>query len=266
MTPMSDHLRIDMVQADLVWEDRKANLAMLSSMLKDLEGHPDLIILPEMFTTGFSMKPEVLAEEENGEGLRWMQQTAGTRNCAVTGSLIIKEKGHYFNRLFWVFPDGNYAVYDKRHLFTLAGEEKHYTAGKSQLLIDYKGWKIMPLICYDLRFPVWSRNVFDYDLAIYVANWPERRRYPWQQLLRARAIENMAFVIGVNRCGTDGNGVFHTGDSACVGPLGETLAEARPGEPQVLTVDIDRETIRNTRKKFGFLNDRDRFTIHSDTD
>ncbi len=254
-------LIIQMVQANLHWEDKQKNLDMFTGILDEMPRNTDLVILPEMFSTGFSMRPEMFAESNNGTAVQWMIRSAQHLGTALTGSLIIEESGMYYNRLFWVFPDGSYKTYDKRHLFSLAGEEKHYTAGRKQLLVDYRGWKIMPLICYDLRFPVWSRNVFDYDLLIYVANWPERRNYPWKQLLRARAIENMSYVAGVNRCGKDGNGVFHSGDTACIDPLGAPVAEAPPGEQVITTAVIKKEVVSAARKKFGFLNDRDRFTI-----
>lgn len=256
------NLRVSLVQTDLHWEKPSANLEMLDRKLQSLEGKTDLIVLPEMFATGFSMKPQILAEkQEESKALEWLKSTSEDLNCCITGSLIIEENERYFNRLFWVDRGQVVGTYDKRHLFSLAGEQHHYTAGSEHLVVELHGWKILPLICYDLRFPVWSRNTMDYDLALYVANWPERRSYPWSQLLRARAIENMAYVVGVNRVGYDGNDVFHSGDSAVINPVGEVILEFDKGAEIVSTLELNIDALRQTRNKFGFLNDRDSFTI-----
>lgn len=255
-----NNLRITIVQANLVWEDVEANLSKLSTLLADVV-NSDLIILPEMFPTGFSMKPADLFEEENGMALTWMKKLSQEKDAAVCGSVIVKEKGEYYNRLYFVQPDGTVAKYDKRHLFTLAGEEKVYSPGKERLVVEYKGWKIMPLVCYDLRFPVWCRNDVEADLQIFVANWPERRSEAWKTLLKARAIENMCYLAGVNRVGADGNDVMHSGDSAVYNELGQIVAEATPFEEGVITIELDREKMLESRKRFNFLNDRDAFEV-----
>ncbi len=253
-----------LVQANLVWENPKANCEKLETMIAQAQPETDVVVLPEMFNTGFSMNPETLAEPPEGETFQWMRNLANQLNAAVTGSVITVEGRHYYNRLYWVFPNGEHRTYDKRHLFSLANEGAHYTAGKEQLHIAYKGWLICPMICYDLRFPVWSRNNESYDLAIYVANWPERRSFPWSQLLIARAIENQAYVIGVNRVGEDGNGVNHSGDSVALDPLGHSVVEMEPGIENVRTITLSSAHLMEVREKFQFLNDRDKFTIHSE--
>lgn len=255
-----DQLKISLVQADLNWEDQESNFQLFEDLIDELE-ETDLIILPEMFTTGFSMKPGDLYDEPEGKTLQWMKQQATSKNCALTGSAIIKDGEHFYNRLYFVFPDGEYRQYDKKHLFTLAGEQKIYSAGKEHLLIDYQGWKIMPLICYDLRFPVWCRNTQQADLQLFVANWPERRNYAWKTLLRARAIENMCFVAAVNRVGEDGNGVSHSGDSVVLDELGKEIGELEPHHQQVKTFSLSRERMLKSRERFQFLSDRDSFTL-----
>ena len=210
-------LKVTLVQVDLAWENKQANLDYISTLLKDVRD-TDLIILPEMFSTGFSMRSKDLAENMMGNSVRWMRDLASAKNAAVCGSLIIEDDEKFYNRLIWMEPDGTSAHYDKRHLFSLAGEDKHYTGGKHKIFPELKEWKILPLICYDLRFPVWSRQsppftelgANPYHLLVYVANWPERRVYAWEQLLIARAIENQCYVVGVNRIGMDGNDVYHT--------------------------------------------------------
>lgn len=254
-------LHVSFIQTNLAWENPTANLAMFSEKIKAISEQTDLIILPEMFTTGFSMTPEKWAEKEAGISVQWMQKMANEKNCVITGSLIIEEDGNYFNRLFWVSPNGSFKTYNKRHLFSLAGEENHYTAGNERVIVELKGFKIMPLICYDLRFPVWSRNDVGYDLALYVANWPERRAFYWSQLLVARAIENQTYVIGVNRVGKDGNAIYHSGDSVCLDPLGGMIAEAKSGTDEVVTVTLSKNTIERVRSNFKFLNDMDDFTV-----
>ena len=255
-----EDLRICLVQSSLIWEDRTQNTALLYDMVREVKD-ADIIVLPELFSTGFSMNVEPLAIEPDGEAVQWMRDLALEKQACVVGSLIIRENERFYNRLYWMFPDGTHETYDKRHLFTLAGEEKSFTAGTERLLVTYKGWTIIPLVCYDLRFPVWCRNDVGYDLAIFVANWPARRNYPWQQLLKARAIENVSYVAGVNRVGEDGSGVWHSGDSALIDPLGKEVSAIKPGEPQVEVVTASAEMLQKTRERFAFLNDRDQFTI-----
>jgi omega-amidase len=211
---MKEKLKVAVLQVDLAWENIQKNLEIFSERIDAIEEQVDLIILPEMFTTGFSMNAEPLAEEKEGEAFKWMRNIAMERDAAVTGSVIVKEDGNFYNRLYFIFPNGDYKTYDKKHTFTLAKEDKTYTAGTERLIVDYKGWKICPLICYDLRFPVWARNTVDYDLLIYVANWPETRINAWDVLLQARAIENMSWCIGVNRTGNDGNDYRYNGHTA----------------------------------------------------
>ena len=255
-----DNLSVTLVQSPLHWEDRTANLAHFDQMLQGLQGSTDLIVLPEMFASGFSMQAAKLAEPMNGTSIKWMQQKAQALNAVITGSLIIEEKGQFFNRMVWMRPDGHFQTYDKRHLFTLAKEDEHYTAGQERVIVELKGWRIMPLICYDLRFPVWSRNNLNYDLLIYVANWPDRRRNAWQSLLKARAIENQAYTIGVNRVGTDGAGHYYSGDSALVDYAGELLYQLSHQEA-VLTASLSYTKQQTFRSKLRFLDDQDIFEI-----
>lgn len=258
---MSKSLNTALLQVDLKWEDPKANRSLFSKEIKALSDEIDLIILPEMFTTGFSMNAEKLAERNDGLSFNWMREMAILKNAAVTGSLIITEDGNYYNRLFFVFPDGSYKTYDKRHTFTLAKEDKTYSAGKERLIVEYKGWRICPLICYDLRFPVWSRNTEDYDLLIYVANWPNKRVAAWDALLKARAIENMSYCIGINRTGIDGDGYEYSGHSAAYDCLGENLTGENRESPFVEEISLDKDHLEQTRKQLKFLQDRDEFTL-----
>jgi predicted amidohydrolase len=253
-------LRVSLIQAGLVWEDQPANLRQFNEIISPLRGYTDLIILPEMFTTGFSMSPERLAESQNGPTSIWMADQAAKTGAVVVGSLIISENGHYYNRLLWVRPDGTVSHYDKRHLFTLSGEHLHYSPGKHRLLVELNGWKICPLICYDLRFPVWSRNTHPFDLLIYTANFPARRSHAWKQLLIARAIENQCYTIGVNRIGTDGNGLDYAGDSCILDFEGCYLAQAHTGEHVISSV-LEAAPMQDFRKKFPFLNDMDDFVL-----
>lgn len=256
-----NELNICMIQTKLYWESPKENLEMFTQKLSTIRSRPDVIVLPEMFTTGFSMRPEVFAEPMDGPTMDWLQLMAGKFDCVITGTLIISESNNFYNRLIWMTPSGDYQYYDKRHLFSLAGEENHYSPGLKRLIVELKGFRIMPLICYDLRFPVWSRNDLDYDVAIYVANWPERRSFFWSQLLVARAIENQAFIIGVNRVGLDGNNISHTGNSVCLGPLGNVIAAARPDKEELVITTISKSEIESVQSKFRFLDDRDDFKI-----
>lgn len=258
---MDDKLQVAIIQAKLEWENSDANLQMFSEKIEAISDKTELIVLPEMFTTGFSMNAENLAEETDGKTLRWMIQTAKHKNSAITGSVIIKDHGEYYNRLFFVFPDGDYKIYDKRHTFTLAKEHLTYTAGKDRLIVDYKGWKICPLVCYDLRFPVWARNTEDYDVLIYVANWPEKRVNAWDALLKARAIENMSYCIGLNRTGEDGDGYVYNGHSAAYDVLGNAITGLNRSEEFVEEFELSKKEMLETREKLKFLQDRDSFSL-----
>ncbi|WBL22112.1 amidohydrolase [Zunongwangia sp. HRR-M8] len=256
-----ENLNVAIIQANLEWEDAAANRSLFSKKIEALSDSVELIVLPEMFTTGFSMNAENLAEETDGETLLWMKEYAKKKDAAITGSVIITENGDFYNRLLFVFPDGSYQKYDKRHTFTLAKEDKIYSKGNDRLIVEYKGWKICPLICYDLRFPVWSRNTEDYDLLIYVANWPEKRVAAWDALLKARAIENMSFCIGVNRVGEDGNDAVYNGHSAIYDCLGKILTEENAETEFSKEICLDKSYLQDTRKQFKFLNDRDQFKL-----
>lgn len=259
---MSEKLKIAFIQANLEWEDIDANLNMFSEKISEIGAENDLIILPEMFSTGFSMNAENLAEETHGKTLSWMQDHAKSLDAAITGSVIIQEDTNYYNRLFFVFPDGNYKIYDKRHTFTLAKEDLTYTAGTERLIVVYKGWKICPLVCYDLRFPVWARNTEDYDLLLYVANWPEKRVNAWDALLKARAIENMSYCIGLNRTGEDGDGYVYNGHSAAYDMLGKELTPLNRSEEFTAEITIDKNDLQEIREKLKFLQDRDKFSLN----
>ncbi len=257
---MSNTLKITIIQSKLHWEDPEANRKMFSLKFQEIKEETDLIVLPEMFSTGFSMNAKKLAELQEGKTLQWMLSEAEKHRSAITGSIIIEEDNQFFNRQFFVFPDGNFKKYDKRHTFTFAGENKIYTGGTERLTVAYKGWKICPLICYDLRFPVWARNTEPYDVLIYGANWPEVRTLAWETLLRARAIENMAYCIGVNRVGTDGNGHEYVGQSAVYDVLGKQISLPSVGEfNQTLT--LEKAHIKNNRDQYRFLDDMDDFQI-----
>lgn len=258
---MDNTLKITIIQSELHWENAEANRAMFSDKIKNIEGKTDLIILPEMFTTGFSMNAKKLAEPNNGKTLQWMINKAEKHDTAITGSVIISENNHFYNRLFFVFPNGSYKKYDKKHTFTLAKENETYIAGTERLILDYKGWKICPLICYDLRFPVWARNTEDYDVLIYVANWPKTRILAWDTLLRARAIENMTYCIGVNRMGFDGNDHEYIGHSSVYDVLGKQISTTSFEKDFTETVVLEKEHVESNRKKLQFLKDRDGFTL-----
>lgn len=254
-------LRVTTVQADLAWEDPVANKSHFEKALQLKPGETDLVILPEMFTTGFTMNAKKLYEYMDGPTLNWMADLAKSLNACVTGSIIIKEEDKFFNRLLWITPEGDIQYYDKRHLFSMAGEGIHYTAGKERLLVDLKGWKICPLICYDLRFPVFSRNRGDYDLLIFVANWPDKRNYAWKTLLQARAIENQCYVIGVNRVGTDGNQHDYSGDTMVVGPAYTQVLYHCANKEEIRTHMLSGNTLKAIREELPFLKDRDTFSI-----
>jgi predicted amidohydrolase len=230
----------------------------------------EIVVLPEMFSTGFSMQPKRLGETMEGETIQWMKQVAAKKKIILTGSVIIEKDGNYYNRLVWVLPNGQVGHYDKRHLFAYANEDQHYTPGEKRLIASVKGWKINLLVCYDLRFPVWSRQAPpplgevgrgpEYDVLIYVANWPEKRVHAWTTLLRARAIENQCYVIGVNRTGDDGNKIHYTGESMAIDPMGEILYH-RKDEDDVFTVTLDKSPLEKVREKFPFWKDADSFKI-----
>ena len=258
---MQKHLTIALVQTDLVWENPKQNKNNIDKKIDAISEKIDLIILPEMFTTGFTMNPYDFAETMDGEVILWLKSVAKTKNTAITGSLIIKENGEYYNRLVFVFPSGEIQIYDKRHTFTFAGEDKVFTAGNNKLIIDYKGWKICPLICYDLRFPVWARNVENYDVLLYVANWPKPRINAWNTLLKARAIENMCYCVGVNRVGVDSRGNTYTGNSSVYDSLGEKISTIKPQIEATEIVVLNKDLLIKNRREFQFLNDRDDFKL-----
>lgn len=260
---MSD-LNITLIQGPLFWEDKAKNIEMFSEKISSVKDKSDLIILPEMFSTGFTMNAASMAERMDGKTVEWMSREAKKKNCIITGSIIIEENGNYFNRLIWMRPDG-FDFYNKRHLFSLAGENHSFTAGRKKLIVNLNGWRIQPLICYDLRFPVWSRRTKknDYDLLIYTANWPERRIHAWSQLLVARAIENQCYVAGVNRTGTDGNNIPYTGQSALVDFKGDTLLAPEPTD-NIKTISISKKQLEDFRKQFAFLDDSDDFEIRID--
>ena len=265
-------LTFTIIQTPLHWEDTAANLQMLEEKISSIQEKTEIIVLPEMFTTGFSMNTGALAEEMNGTSVQWMKRLAAAKRVIITGSMMIKENGNFYNRLLWVLPNGQIGTYDKRHLFAYANEDQHYTPGNKRLIASVKGWKINLLVCYDLRFPVWSRQVptlaaddgqpatLEYDVLIYIANWPERRSRAWTTLLQARAIENQAYCIGVNRVGNDGKDIYYSGDSMVINPLGEVLYHKQHDE-DVHTITIQKEELETIREKMPFWKDADGFKI-----
>lgn len=253
------NLNITVLQQPLVWMDGPANLAFFDGLLADIQGR-DLIVLPEMFTTGFAMEAAASSLPEN-EVIAWLQAKASAAQAMVAGSAAIQVEKGAVNRFFLVEPDGNVHFYDKRHLFRMAGEHKYYLAGERREVIEWRGWRILPQVCYDLRFPVFARNQNDYDLALYVANWPAPRSLHWQTLLQARAIENQAYIAGCNRVGSDGNGHQYSGDSKIIGPQGEILAGCEPHQPARLDATLSLETLREYRERFPAWKDADRFSF-----
>jgi omega-amidase len=258
-------LTITIIQSELYWENVDANLDKLSKKISSIKESTDLIILPEMFSTGFTMNAKSCAEEMNGKTIDWLHSKAKEKNCVITGSVIISEQGKFYNRLIWMKPDGAFLTYDKRHLFRLADEHKTYSPGNKKIIPEINGWKICPLICYDLRFPVWSRRTKkeDYDLLLYVANWPDRRIHAWRQLLAARAIENQCYVAGVNRIGNDGNEIHHSGYSAVIDFKGDQMSKTNPNEESVETISLHKESLIDFRKHFPFADDADEFSLVS---
>lgn len=256
-------LKITIIQSNLHWENKEENLKMFSQKIESVSEQTDLIVLPEMFTTGFSMCPELFAEPMSGNTVAWMKEKAKEKNCVITGSFICEEGGKHFNRLVWMNVNGDYSVYDKRHLFRMGDEDNHYGQGQKKIIVELKGWKICPLICYDLRFPVWARNTKEnlYDVLIYVANWPERRAHPWKSLLVARAIENQSYTIGVNRVGNDGNDIYHAGDSVALNFKGEAISKIESGKEVIETVTLKYVDLTEFRKMFPVMLDADDFEI-----
>jgi predicted amidohydrolase len=277
-------LTITTIQSSLHWEDPQANRRMFEEKIDSVAEKMELVVLPEAFTTGFSMQPEKLAETMEGPTLAWMKALAARKRIILTGSVFIEEEGHYFNRLLWVLPNGQVGYYDKRHRFAYAGEDQHFSAGSRRFIASVKGWRIFLQVCYDLRFPVWSRQQThppgrgathhggvpsagaeyhrsaEYDLLITVANWPERRNHAWKTLLAARAIENQCYVVGVNRVGEDGNGIYHSGDSMILDPLGTPLYQKEHGEDSH-TITLDISNLEKIRQQLPFLRDADAFTL-----
>jgi predicted amidohydrolase len=270
-------LTFTLIQTSLHWEDKAANLQMLEEKINSITEKTQVVVLPEMFSTGFSMKPELLAETMDGETISWMKRLAAAKKVILTGSVIIQENGSYYNRFVWMQPNGEFGYYNKRHLFAFAQEDKHYSPGTERFIASANGLKVLLMVCYDLRFPVWARqispltpqqkredvdtkDVFEYDILIYVANWPERRSTAWKTLLQARAIENQCYVIGVNRVGDDGNAIYHSGDSMVVSPLGEVLYHKADDE-DIFTITLKKEDLDDVRRKFQFWRDADDFQI-----
>lgn len=253
-------MKISLIQSPLVWENPTANRIYFEEKINLLRFETDLVVLPEMFTSGFTMQAKSVAETMTGETIQWIKNLAKTNNLAITGSLVIEEDGNYYNRMIFVFPSGEIAIYDKRHLFTLAGEDKVYESGKSKTIVTYKDWKICLQVCYDLRFPVFVRNIEPYDLLIYVANWPKPRINAWDILLKARAVENLCYVVGVNRIGDDGNNHNYVGHTQLVDELGNYILEPNENEG-VFTTTLEKNKMLETRSKLNFLNDRDAFQL-----
>jgi len=256
-----ENLRVTLVQSNLFWQEHKKNIAMFDSKINSIANQSDLIVLPEMFTTGFSLEPENIAENMNGNTVNWLINKAKTIKSAIGGSIIINENNCFYNRFIFAKPDGSYSFYDKKHLFRMANEHKHFTAGNNKVIVDLNGWRLRLLVCYDLRFPVWSRNINDYDLLIYVANWPKARNSQWEILLKARAIENQCYVMGVNRIGLDGNNTEYLGNSLIISPKGEVLAKANDNEEQIVTTELDYELLLKYREGFPVSLDADKFIL-----
>ncbi|OFY67802.1 MAG: amidohydrolase [Bacteroidetes bacterium RIFCSPLOWO2_02_FULL_36_8] len=259
--PTSPLLKVTLIQTSLVWEDINANLHRFNQLLGTIpKNSTDLVILPEMFSTGFTMNAKLLGESQQGKTVSFLKEHSKKLNATLTGSHIVKEDTNYYNRLQWVTPNGKIKSYNKRHLFRMAKEEKTYTPGKEKLSVTLNGWKICPLICYDLRFPVWCRNKEKYDLLIFIANWPEKRSSHWKLLLQARAVENQCYVIGVNRVGEDGNKIYYSGDSMLVDPKGEELFHSSH-EEIIKTITLDKNFITGYRNTFPAFRDADNFDI-----
>jgi len=259
---MQDQLKIALIQSDLVWENPLKNRYAFIGKIEEISEDIDLIVLPEMFTTGFTMNASTLAETMDGDTLKWMQYIAVKKQAAIVGSIIIKEKNNFYNRLFFVHPSRDVEYYDKRHTFTLAGEHKVFDSGTKKLIVNYNGWKICPLICYDLRFPVWARNTENYEVLIYVANWPNPRIAAWDALLKARAIENMSYCVGVNRVGPDNNKNTYPGHSAVYDGLGKQISNFKENEEMMEIITLSKDHLTSIKNKLKFLNDKDTFTLY----
>ena len=258
---MNETLKVALVQTNLFWEDPEKNRQHIEQHVNNLDGPVDIIVLPEMFTSGFTMNASDVAETMEGPSVQWLKVLAKKIDAAIVGSLVISENDKFFNRLIFVEPSGKISTYDKKHTFTLAGEDRVYTAGKKKVIIDYNGWRICPMICYDLRFPIWARNVEDYDVILYVANWPKPRINAWDALLKARAIENMSYCIGVNRIGLDGTNHEYPGHSAVYDALGNRLDSIKPNTEDIAIITLEKAHLRHYRNKLGFLKDRDTFSL-----
>lgn len=271
-------LTLTLIQSDLHWENKPANLKVFEEKINSIKEKTEVIILPEMFSTGFTMHPEKFAEDMTGETVTWMKRIAAKKRAILTGSIIIKEKDNYYNRLLWILPTGESGYYDKRHLFAYAGENERYKAGSKRLIASVKGWKLNLMVCYDLRFPVWARQQLqilptnngedkelkpEYDILMYLANWPEKRIHAWNTLLQARAIENQCYVIGVNRIGNDGNAIYHNGNSMVVNAMGEVLYQKQHQE-DIFTITLEKQHLADTRSTLPFLKDADEFQIIND--
>jgi omega-amidase len=260
---MTDQLHVVGIQADLFWENPTKNIAAFEEKINRLTENTDLVVLPEMFTTGFTMNPKNIAETIDGNTISWMQKIALKKQLAITGSIVIHKNNKYYNQLVFVHPTGKIETYSKRHSFTLAGEDKVYTSGSEKLIVTYKGWKICPLICYDLRFPVWTRNTENYDLLLFMANWPVKRIKAWDTLLKARSIENMCYTIGVNRTGLDANNYNYSGNSLITDYLGEEISNLPKNKVGIVSATINKKSQNTLREKLGFLNDMDSFSIYN---
>ena len=258
-----DSIRVSIIQTDIVWENKQENLRLLHEKLQSLRGTTEIVVLPEMFSTGFSMQSQTLAEPNSGKTISTLKQWASLFQLAICGSYIATDNGQFYNRAFFLTPEGEYYFYDKRHLFRMGREAEHFSAGNKRIIIPYHGWNICLLVCYDLRFPVWSRNVKnEYDLLIYVASWPTPRIQAWNTLLCARAIENQCYVCGVNRIGQDGNGLCYPGYSALYGPKGENLAGTPDSEEKIQTIELSLEALTTFRHKFPCWKDADPFLLY----
>jgi omega-amidase len=258
---MNKHLNIAILQLDIAWEQPEKNRSKIEKKLNGFSSLIDILVLPEMFTTGFTMNSSKMSENMNGTTISWMKNISKKYNTAIVGSIIVSEKSKYFNRLIWVQPNGTLTAYDKRHLFGMAKENKFFEAGSKKIIIDYKGWKICPLVCYDLRFPVWSRNKENFDVLIYVANWPEKRINAWDTLLKARAIENQVYAVGVNRVGKDPKDNNYSGSSAIIDPLGNYLIKPLKKKQKLKVYKLESSKLTVIRKNLPFLKDMDDFKI-----
>ena len=259
-------LKINIVQADLIWEQPDKNLDNFDKKLSDYKGKQDLVCLPEMFNTGFTMNGKDFAEEPGGKAFQWLKHKAGELQCVITGTFLCKENDQLYNRLVWMRPDGSFETYNKRHLFRFGNEHLYFVPGTSKLIVEIKGWRVCPLVCYDLRFPVWAKNTysdskFEYDFLFYLANWPERRNHHWLALLKARAIENLSYVAGVNRIGTDGIGTTHSGNSVVFSPKGELICEPPDHAESNTIVTLSMKDLVDYRQRFNVGLDWDKFEI-----